>query len=357
MTARTALTFAVLLTLTLAISPRTHCAETDQFLTWDIELEDCSGPLNDYFNQEIEVVLAKLNERKKPVSDPVEVIEAIYLHVFEGLHSSRIREFLNTSPDVDIYPPRDVATDEYRKMSIYNRPLFPYILPMARTVRVGDVYCGIDKIGHFFGFGRRYFWRYAGVRAQGMGDIEAAEHMIRVGMQQELGLVGMLVDGILSYGDLEANYMGFELAKDLVYESDPFVQRDENGWRLTRAIDLREYVTPNFDESYNVSRYWARRKKFVLPRLAELYCDRAETAIVRGRFARYDEHRPSFFMDWLEIYLEKRGRDPREEQALEVLCDGQGQSEMAALDRGAARSAHGIIRPSERVLTGRTQGF
>ncbi|MEK7794767.1 MAG: hypothetical protein AAB353_09570 [Candidatus Hydrogenedentota bacterium] len=335
MTTRVAIRFAASLTLALAFAPRAECAETDQFLTWDIELEDCSGPLNNYFNREIEVVLHKLNERKKPVTDPVEVIEAIYLHVFEGLHSSRVREFLNTSPDIDVYPPRDVAMDEYRKMSIYNRPLFPYIFPMARTVRVGDVYCGIDKIGHFFGFGRRYFWRYARVRAQGMEDVEAAEHLLRVGMQQELSLVGMLVDGILSYGDLEANYMGFELAKDLVHESDAFVQRDGNGWRLVQAVDLRDYVTPNFDESYNVSRYWARRKKFVLPRLAELYCDRAETAIVRARFARYGEHRPSFFMDWLEEYLDARGRDPREEQALEVLCDGQRDTELAALDSQA----------------------
>ena len=339
MTPRSGMTLAASLALMVVFAPRALGAETDQFLTWDIELEDCFGPLNDYFNQEIEVVLHKLNQRKKPVTDPVEVIEAIYLRVFEGLHSSRIREFLNTSPDVDIYPPRDVTTDEYRKMSIYKRPLFPYIFPMARTVRVGDVYCGIDKIGHFFGFGRRYFWRYTQVRAQGMDEVEATEHVMRVGMQQELSLVGMLVDGILSYGDLEANFMGFQLAKDLVLGGDPIVQRGENGWRLTRPVDLRGYVTPNFDESYNVSRYWARRKKFVLPRLAELYCGETESAMVRDRFARYSEHAPSFFMNWLDKYLDERPPDPRETQALEVLCPDQGQTELALNSKAGGQHA------------------
>ena len=44
--------------------------------------------------------------------------------------------FLRTSDEVEMYPDRSLSNFRYRNMSIYRNITFPYVIPMARTIRV-----------------------------------------------------------------------------------------------------------------------------------------------------------------------------------------------------------------------------
>lgn len=295
-------------------------AETDQFLTWDLEIADCAEVLNAHLNEEARTFLEGVNARTQPVETPEELTQAFYLYLFQGLHASRIRNFVNTSPRVNRFPNRSVSFFEYQRISIYRRPAFPFVLPMARTIRVGDVHLGTDKIGHFFGFGRRYFQRYLRHREAGMDEEEAMRAVVRWGIALESRLVGGLVDGIFSHGDLEANFQGFLMARDCAGGPAPFFVREDGQWLLARPIDLRAYITPGFDESYNVSHYRGMRKRQVHDILCEEYCAMLDSAVVRARFERYAAHSPSFSQQVIGEYYAERGYNPQDEQSLENIC-------------------------------------
>lgn len=277
--------------------------ETDQYLTWEITLADASQALNSFLEIEIGRFLEKTNRRTRPPSSAEELTIDLYLHLFEGLHASRIRNWLKTSADVDRYPSDELSDWAYQRMSVFRKPAFPFILPMAQTIRVGDVYLGIDKIGHMFGFGRRYFQRYQRARATGESHDAALERVLTWGIHHEYSVVGKLVDGVFSHGDMEANYQGFRLALDFCSGESPLFYRENGEWRYRGGLDLRNYVTPELDESYNTNDYARWRGRLVMPIVEARYQHVAPPT----RFITYQSnHQPSLSKNFVDAWFQKR---------------------------------------------------
>lgn len=277
--------------------------ETDQYLTWDVTLADSSTALNSYLDEEIRRFVVKANARgRSPESAEAMTID-LYLHFFEGLHASRIRTWLKNSPAVDRFPSDDLSDWEYQRMSIFRKPAFPFVLPMAQTVRVGEVYLGIDKVGHMFGFGRRYFQIYQRALNEGETHDESVERVLRWGIQHEASVVGKLVDGIFSNGDMEANYQGFRLALAFCTGDSPLFYRENNAWQYRGGLDFREYVTPDMDESYNANDYARWRGRRVNPIVDAQYGAVAPP----DRFERYrSNYQPSLSKQFLDAWFEKK---------------------------------------------------
>ncbi len=316
--------------LLLAGAPRAAAMEADQFLTWGVELQDCSEALNRFLNDSIEEFLEKINERPLRSEPREEIVRELYVYLFNGLHSSRIRHWLAESDEVERFPPDSVSFWEYQRMSIYDDLSFPFILPLARTIRVGEVYCGIDQIGHFFGFGRRYYQRYLRHVSQGASEEYATRRAIMYGLSQETSFVGKLVDGIFSHADMEANFQGFRMARDLAFAEPPHLVNEDGTWLLARRVDMRDYVNPDFDESYNVNHYWGLRKRNTLRTVREMYCDKRWLPDVQKRFALYKAHEPSFSRKVITAYFLERGENPQADQALSVICEEVWELEGAA---------------------------
>lgn len=307
-------------------------SETDQFMVWGVELEDSAPTLNAWLNAQLDEYVVELNEDEKWQGASIEAVTiGYYRHIFKHLLDQKARQFLREAEGIDEYPPRDeMSVWQYQKASVFRGRSFPYYLPMARTIRMGDVYLGTDKIGHFLGYGRRYFEKYVGHRERGMSDREAQEKTIRWGMLWELSMVGRVVDGIMSYGDLEANYQGMHMAIDMSSEDDPMFRFEDGRWSTTRKIDLLPYMTPDLDESYNTNHYWLLRKRYVLPILREEIVGRLYDADVQARFKVYDEWEPSLSMHYIEAYLARKKRNPRALQSLEVLYEQEFGAERSA---------------------------
>ena len=315
-------TFFYALIVCLGVSWGAAASETDQFMVWGIEMEDGSAALNRFLNEEVEVFLAEVNAKPKLSRLPSEVIAQKYFsHVFKGLLSSKLRKWFRESGEIETYPPRETTSVyQYQERSVYRGRSFPYYLPMSRTVRLGEVYLGTDKVSHMFGFGRRSFKLYLECRAGGMTDIEAERRVIRWSIAQESTIVGKLVDGVMSYGDLEANYQGMQMLKDLCMGPNPFFIKEDGVWKHTRPLDVLPYITPNFDESYNTPHYWLLRKRFVLPIYREEICEKYRSPEVQARFAIYDRYEDSFFMQVMEEWLSEKRTNPKRNHSLEVIC-------------------------------------
>lgn len=217
--------------LVLAGVSKVAAGETDQYLTWGTTFSDSSAELNAFLDEEIHRFLVKANRRTRPPACVEDLSIDLYLHLFEGLHASRIRNWLKTSPGVDRFPSDELSDWEYQRISIFRRPAFPFVLPSAQTIRVGEVYLGIDKIGHMFGFGRRYFQIYQRALEEGDSPEAALERVLTWGIQHESSLVGKLVDGIFSHGDMEANYQGLRLALAFSSGEAPLFYRENGAWR------------------------------------------------------------------------------------------------------------------------------
>ena len=292
--------------------------ETDQYLALDIEIEDSAAVVNKYLNDELEGFLERPSVGRLECKG---VVTAFYRSLFRGLLASRLQRFLKSEPRVDRFPDGLRYRDHLRR-SIYRKPWFPFILPLSPTIRIGEVRFGLDKIGHLFGFGRRYYKQYERLRARGLSDDEAVRRVVRRGLQQERFFVGGWADGVFSHGDLEANYQGMKLAMSFCRGEDRVLERAPVRWHLRRRIDLRNYVTPSFDESYNNSHYPGPRWKRVRPILIAEYCDSYFSPAVQARMKRYQEiDRPNPSKRVIEAYFVSKGRDPQGSQAMRSICN------------------------------------
>jgi hypothetical protein len=317
---------ACIIVLSGMLGGAAHAAETDQFMTWGEDMKDCSEALNAQLNVELDRFVEKANRRTRPYKDADTFVPAFYMYLSKGLFASRIKDWIMKSDEVDRFPDDSVSYWEYQRKSVYRDPAFPFLLPLLRTIRVGDVYLGLDKVGHFFSFGRRYYQRYQRHVSEGASEEEALERVLKWGVHGERLVVGGFVDGIFSRGDLEANYQGLRLANDLCAEDAPYVVRENGQWRRARDIDLRDYFTPHFDESYNVSRYTGWRKKQVPKHLRNDYCEKWDSPEVQARFERYRKHAPSPSVEYVTEFLEKKGVTPLGEAWVADVCDDKDKN-------------------------------
>lgn len=317
-----------------AASMHAHALETDQFLVWGVELDDSAEAFNAFLNHEMDVFLEKANAYPRRYSTAEKVALGYYKHLFNNLLFTRTKKWLRTSEVIDRFPDDSITPNEYLKMSMYRNRTFPFFLRLGRTIRVGDVYFGVDKVGHMLGFGRRYFKGYLRLVKAGYSEEDAMERVIHWGITQEYGFVGLFVDGILSYADLEANFQGFLLLRDLSQGESPHLVKVGGSWRLQRPIDIRTYVTPDFDETFNNNSYWALRKRFVLKIYLDEYCEKRHTPEVQARFERYRQYEPSFSKRVVDAYLAERRKNQQQLQSLEALCaERHGESTLTSAQK------------------------
>jgi len=302
-------------------APSARAAETDQFMTWNVELRDSAPQINQFLNDAAQDFVARRNRSHQKTETVEEMGVKFYLYLFQGLHSSRVRNFVSGTKEIDRYPSTDTSFWAYQRESIYRGLSFPYVLPMARSIRVGEVYLGIDKVSHFFGFGRRYYQRYLRLIGEGMTEQEALDKVIANGLSQESSLVGGLVDGVISFGDLEANFQGFQMLLDLTRGPEPFFVQENGIWRTQGQVDFSRFVTPGFDESYRLPYFTYFRWRKVRPLLEDRYCASPEVRTrLQERFKHYSVYPPSLFQQYLDRQFAATGRRCYEDLGIADLC-------------------------------------
>ena len=179
---------------------------------------------------------------------------------------------------------------------------------MASTINVNGIYFGTDKLGHFTSFGLRYFNVYRRALKNGHSKQSAMMKAVRFGIWFERFLVGKLASGVLSFGDLEANFQGLLFTISLCQEGSPFklISKNKGKWELHGKFDITPYINPWYDESFNESAYrrdrW--RGKTGVSNSLKKYCIQRSSPWVLAQNEYYSSFSPSFNAIYID-YLEK----------------------------------------------------
>lgn len=264
--------------------------ETDQFFAWGRPLEDVTGVLNARVNLELERLVAELNRDGR--DRPCQKVRLLFFKRHRMLFFDGFETWSANSPLVSRSPSGPEEMREFEQKYLYGGTSAVFDtgrwMPPSPTVEVGGVRFGTDKLTHLLGTAWYYHRWYRKARARGATSAEAEDRAARRGLRHEITILGRAVSGVLSLADLESNYEGMWFYERLCAGDDPNIVFEDGVWRLRRPFDLRDYVTPEWDESYQPNIYVLRKWPKVRRRMLG-YCPMLEHPEVTARRRAYRE--------------------------------------------------------------------
>ena len=268
---------AMLLLVSLASPIR--AAEIDSLTGRTAVLADSSDALERRLDAALEAGVLRANQASEGCDE-----EALYRELRSALATPFIghviAEALNHDETLDRR--RVLRADSiYRDLDLLDN-VSVHWKDLSAVVRVGDVLIGVDKLGHFFVEGWKYF-EIAQLESEG---VPAA---MEWGERAERTYFGLLTTGVHSYADLVANFEGMRFWGRVLGRADdpldlgwrsrrPYVTcgrrfwlAGERRWGLARGLDLSDYLTPVWDEAVNCCSYRNQRiEALVRARIDEL---------------------------------------------------------------------------------------
>jgi hypothetical protein len=250
----------VLIAVCFLLTGISHAAEVDSF-TDRRELADSRIVLNRVVNLWLEEAVTVANkktifqggdEQGVDYCNRTRLFEALK-GKFTGFVVGKLESLV--TEDVSLDGIRvEFENSIYRDFEFTESPTMSLTGRLAVLLRIGDVYLGADKFGHFFTEGLSYYEMYAAL------DKYSA---LQFGDLSESLFYGELTTGVFSYADLAANLNGlrfwnsiFALKPDPISstpEKHPYVRCIDKKWQLTRQFDWRDYVDQTWDEAINCS--------------------------------------------------------------------------------------------------------
>ncbi len=297
-----------------------HALETDNYLSWGVTLPDASEDINKLIQTQIEEVISSAKEDVN-----CRTITFRIANRFKTTPRRKLFEDWSThSLSEKMFP----TSPYYLKQSIYQNTRRVYLSKsgLSPNMQANGIYFGVDKLSHFGSTGRRYLKVYLKEIRKGRTPEEAEKKAIRMGLSNEAGILGLWPSGVFSYGDMEANFQGFRFYKKLCLdESDTYLEKVDGRWKLAKSADIRNYISPYWDESFNLS-YRAPGMWNVTSRIIkEKYCPMKENSEVQARMDIYRNfpHKSASLEYIRELQLTgyHQAPIPAEKQSVEKLCE------------------------------------
>jgi hypothetical protein len=295
--------------------------ETDQYYAWGLPLADSTDAVNARFNLELERAIASFPADRQPES--CRKVAVAYRKRMRFLLLHEIQVWAWNSEWVDRIPNGADEQQEYRRTNLYsNHPMIDTgtWMPYTPTLEVAGVRFGTDKLAHLVSSGWTYYGEYRQGLKKGETPENAERRAVNRGIVEESLILGRLASGVTAIPDLEANYAGMHFYLDLCDIEDPILKLGEDGWFISRPVDLRDYVTPRWDESYQPPVYTKGRWRKVKPVL-ETYCDRLDDPQVVAMRRGYRERDKGSLVGELvaERVAEGKIQDPAQ-FGIEAVC-------------------------------------
>jgi hypothetical protein len=279
------------------VASQVRALETDQFYAWTRPLNDASDAINEHINADVAFALARVNARHPAGRCSCRIAREAIFDRFDYAVIAKPELWANQSALVDRIPATAEETASYRGAYLYGHtsPLDPILwMPPSPTIEIAGVRLGIDKLGHFFDDGEWAEGAYRRALKRGDDEAEAMRKAVGFSIATERTIWGSGTSGVMSLSDLEANYQGLLFYRGLCDGPDPQLERTPAGWRLKRPFDVRAYVSPKWDESWEPSVYTRSRWKKVKPVMMR-YCGllrSPEVALERAAYAAADTVSP-----------------------------------------------------------------
>lgn len=270
--------------------------EVDHYLSWGHPLSDSAPVLNQKMNRMLKDGIESL-----PSDCSCEYAASTLLSQFGVKLNSDLEQWIKGSNSLDLYKPN---LDEALENSIFriasnSSTLDPFektslAIQLDEIINIDGIYFGIDKLSHFTGSGYLYYQSYLVFKDH--PDVHAEEMAIWFGILGEKSIIGRIASGVFSYADLEANYQGLLFGRRMCEGKDPLLTKSARGWELIRPFDIRNYVNPLWDESYNPSFYYDGFNLTLMPKNTPVlqhlpeYCQTYTSPFVQDLFHYYDSY-------------------------------------------------------------------
>lgn len=253
-----------------------YAAEVDNFTNRDSSLKDSSKQINDFGNKLFVSILNKTNRENAGCEE-----KKLYKNLRKEFRNGYIGEFLDYikgSNELDrrvipfkksiysLFSPKDAIVTGLLSKRLYDTS--------ASVLNIKGHSVGTDKFEHFSGTGYNYFKSF-------YLDKKSLEETVEIGFGDEYGLLGAWSTGIISYGDLAAEFNGMRFWNHILQKRDdilaenigPYVECQNNKWVQVKKIDWSFYVDDSWDEAINCSMYrnWTMvaKVKYKLKELTE----------------------------------------------------------------------------------------
>ena len=249
-----------LATLTLLNGAHALAAEVDSFTFRMMPLEDSLETINDRTNDYLQKGLEILNEKGEGCDEKklYKQLRKYYSNQYRGDLGA---EIVNTQ-GIDAHW---ITIEEsiYQDFNWYQSPiqgLWGRVAtdPTAALIKVNGVLLGTDKFEHFMGSGYNYFKTYY-LKGKPLSSALA------IGDNAETGMMGSIMTGVMSYGDLVANFNGMRFWNHMLLKNDdvlgakynagPYVACEDDKWVQVEKINWATYIDEAFDEGQNCSSF------------------------------------------------------------------------------------------------------
>jgi len=255
-------------------------AEIDQYPFMFENQRDASKAINYKFNSMFKKYVESINKKLIKRRRCSQVVLEAAAKLQKGVES-KIGRWIRVTNKVDQRPRAINGKGEnYYKESIYYDPKVPDIWPwtilkqLTPIVNFNGIYIGGDKIGHMTDQGLAMYRRFIDAKNVGRSDTTAENKAFHLGVFSELTVLGGHGSQVTSFGDLEANYQGYRLYRNMCEGKNPIIKKNKKGkWTVTRKIDLRNYVTPYMNEVFYANVYSKSKKKLVYKHIKKKYCN------------------------------------------------------------------------------------
>jgi len=256
--------------------------ETDQFYAWGKPIEDSTA----YLNAWVQLTVQSALDASSP-GDCESAVDNVQKHLQHSIFQP-IELWILSSDLVDRIPRGETADREYRATYLLSKtfPLdYVRMLQPSPTLEVDGIRLGSDKLAHFFSEG---WWYYKHWKKRHVGDPpeQLQRSLFEYGVRLEQWIQGTATSGVFSPADLEANYQGFIFYRQLCHGAEPLLHRDGNRWRFSDTFDFRQYIYPEWDESWNPNVFSAKRWKNIRKTMST-YCSLLSSEWVRQQRAHY----------------------------------------------------------------------
>jgi hypothetical protein len=283
---------AAVVCISMLVSGVAYAAEVDSITTRRVALDNSLQAINRIFEQRIKEGIREANEEQAyllDMDDTDEIVEedgvcdeeVLYAELRKAVFQSFTASWGLKGYDLDQQLRELLARQSYSLMlndSVYRdigyiEGFSLNLKELTHVVNINGHLIGLDKIGHFFAEGWRYF-------DMTRGDDHTIEQAIEWGRQKEAGLYGFTTTGIFSYSDLVANFNGWRFwNKVLLKRGDPLkgvlgnffnrhyvacriqlVESFKNrklikAWEYNARFDLSDYIDGAWDEGNNCNSY------------------------------------------------------------------------------------------------------
>lgn len=233
-------------------------AEVDNFSERNYELKDATNAINRYGNQLFISILEKTNEQAT-FCDETKLYKNLRKE-FRNSYIGKFSDFIAKSKEIErtviphkksiysLFTTKDAYVTGFLSNKVFD--------PSAHILNVKGHLIGTDKFEHFTGTGYRYFNRY-------YLEKTTLEQAVELGFNDEYGILGAWSTGVISYGDLAAEFNGMRFWNHILQKDEdilnenigPYVVCENNKWRMVKNIDWSFYVDDSWDEAINCSEF------------------------------------------------------------------------------------------------------